>query len=129
MQDDPYAILGVQKTASAEEIKKAYRKLARTSHPDINPDDPAAEARFVKISAAYDLLKDPETRRRFDAGEIDAETASAIAPHAISTISAIRPISSPRCFASAHAARRMAPVPAEADASPCPDRICATLWT
>ncbi|TDH35950.1 J domain-containing protein [Pseudohoeflea suaedae] len=72
MQDDPYAILGVQKTASAEEIKKAYRKLARTSHPDINPDDPAAEARFVKISAAYDLLKDPETRRRFDAGEIDA---------------------------------------------------------
>lgn len=72
MQDDPYAILGVPKTASAEEIKKAYRKLARTSHPDINPDDPAAEARFLKISAAYDLLKDPETRRRFDAGEIDA---------------------------------------------------------
>lgn len=72
MQDDPYAILGVQKTASAEEIKKAYRKLARTSHPDINPDDPEAKARFVKISAAYDLLKDPEARRRFDAGEIDA---------------------------------------------------------
>ena len=72
MQDDPYAILGVQKTASAEEIKKAYRKLARTSHPDINPDDPGAKSRFVKISAAYDLLKDPETRRRFDAGEIDA---------------------------------------------------------
>ena len=72
MQDDPYAILGVQKNASAEDIKKAYRKLARTSHPDINPDDPEAKTRFVKISAAYDLLKDPETRRRFDAGEIDA---------------------------------------------------------
>jgi DnaJ-class molecular chaperone len=72
MQDDPYAILGVQKTASAEDIKKAYRKLARTSHPDINPDDPDAKSRFVKISAAHDLLKDPETRHRFDSGEIDA---------------------------------------------------------
>ncbi len=72
MNDDPYAVLGVKKTATADEIKKAYRKLARTSHPDINPDDPDAEARFVKISAAYDLLKDPETRARFDAGEIDA---------------------------------------------------------
>lgn len=75
MQDDPYKILGVAKTASAEEIKKAYRKLARTSHPDINPDDPEAKTRFVKISGAYDLLKDPAQRARFDAGEIDASGA------------------------------------------------------
>lgn len=72
MHNDPYDILGVKKSASAEEIKKAYRKLARENHPDINPDDPAAKERFVKISGAYDLLKDPELRRRFDAGEIDA---------------------------------------------------------
>lgn len=72
MSDDPYSILGVSKTASAAEIKKAYRKLARTSHPDINPDDASAKARFIKISNAYDLLKDPKTRARFDAGEIDA---------------------------------------------------------
>ncbi len=75
MDADPYAVLGLKKTATAAEIKKAYRRLVRTSHPDINPDDAEAEARFVKISAAYDLLKDPETRARFDAGEIDASGA------------------------------------------------------
>jgi DnaJ-class molecular chaperone len=73
--DDPYAALGVAKTATAEEIKKAYRKLVKSSHPDLNPDDAAAEARFKRISAAYDLLKDPATRARFDAGEIDASGA------------------------------------------------------
>jgi len=75
MSTDPYADLGVAKTASADDIKKAYRKLVRTSHPDINPGDAGAEARFKDISAAYDLLKDPETRARFDAGEIDASGA------------------------------------------------------
>ena len=59
MKDDPYEILGVKKTATAEEIKKAYRKLARSNHPDLNPDDKAAEARFKAASHAYDLLKDP----------------------------------------------------------------------
>lgn len=72
MDLDPYAALGLTRSASQAEIKAAYRKLVRTSHPDINPDDPDAEARFVGISAAYDLLKDPATRARFDAGEIDA---------------------------------------------------------
>ena len=72
---DPYEILGVKKTATAEEIKKAYRKLARSNHPDLNPDDKAAEARFKAASHAYDLLKDPETRARFDRGEIDATGA------------------------------------------------------
>ena len=72
MNDDPYAALGLTKTATAEEIKKAYRKIARASHPDLNPNDPKAEARFKAASAAFDLLKDPETRARFDRGEIDA---------------------------------------------------------
>ena len=71
MQNDPYELLGVSKTASADEIKKAYRKLVRGSHPDLNPDDEGAEARFKAISSAYDLLRNPETRARFDAGEID----------------------------------------------------------
>ncbi|WP_099824425.1 DnaJ C-terminal domain-containing protein [Oceaniglobus indicus] len=72
MSDDPYAALGLSKDATAADIKKAYRRLVRTSHPDLHPDDAGAEARFKAISAAYDLLKDPETRARFDAGEIDA---------------------------------------------------------
>jgi DnaJ-class molecular chaperone len=75
MAIDPYAALGLSRTATADEIKKAYRKIARTSHPDLNPDDPAAEAKFKAASAAYDLLKDSETRARFDRGEIDASGA------------------------------------------------------
>lgn len=73
MADDPYAALGVEKTADAAAIKKAYRRIARTAHPDLNPDDPVAEARFKGAAAAYDLLKDAETRARYDRGEIDAD--------------------------------------------------------
>lgn len=72
MSNDPYAALGLAKTATDAEIKKAYRKIARDSHPDLNPGDSKAEAKFKAASNAYDLLKDPEQRRRFDAGEIDA---------------------------------------------------------
>lgn len=75
MTQDPYAALGLTKSASQDEIRAAYRKIARTSHPDLNPDDPGAEARFKAAGAAYDLLKDPETRARFDRGEIDATGA------------------------------------------------------
>lgn len=71
MANDPYEILGVSKAASAEDIKKAYRKMARSSHPDLHPDDTGAEERFKTISAAYEILKDPETRKRYDVGEID----------------------------------------------------------
>lgn len=71
MSNDPYKALGLTKDATADEIKKAYRKMVRTSHPDLHPDDAAAEARFKAISAAYEILKDPETRARYDAGEID----------------------------------------------------------
>ncbi len=77
MSDDPYKVLGVAKTATQDEIKTAYRKLAKTLHPDLNPDDPAKQAEFQAVSAAYDLLGDPEKRRRFDAGEIDASARSA----------------------------------------------------
>lgn len=72
MAGDPYAALGVKKTATEAELKAAYRKIAKADHPDLNPD-PAAAERFKAASAAYDLLKDPEQRRRFDAGEIDEQ--------------------------------------------------------
>ncbi len=73
MAEDPYKTLGVARDASADAIKAAYRKLARQHHPDLNPGKPEAEARFKAISAANDLLSDPEKRARFDRGEIDAE--------------------------------------------------------
>jgi DnaJ-class molecular chaperone len=73
MSDDPYAALGLTKTATEAEIKKAYKRIARESHPDLNPGDPKAEARFKAASSAHDLLKDPERRARFDRGEIDAQ--------------------------------------------------------
>jgi len=65
---DPYKTLGVDKKASDEEVKKAYRKLARRWHPDRNPDDPAAEERFKEIQAANGILSDPEKRKQYDAG-------------------------------------------------------------
>jgi len=72
MTADPYAALGLTKTASDADIKKAYRKIARTCHPDLKPDAPKAEAKFKAASAAYDLLKDSDTRAKFDRGEVDA---------------------------------------------------------
>jgi DnaJ-class molecular chaperone len=69
---DPYVTLGTSKTASADEVKKAYRKLAKQHHPDLNPGNAAAATRFKEISAAYDLLSDPDKRARYDRGEIDA---------------------------------------------------------
>ncbi|WP_172297263.1 DnaJ C-terminal domain-containing protein [Pseudoruegeria sp. HB172150] len=72
MSDDPYEILGVQRTASDNEIRKAYKKQAKELHPDLHPGDKSKEAAFQALSGAYDLLRDPDKRRRFDAGEIDA---------------------------------------------------------
>ena len=78
--EDPYKVLGVARTASAEEIRKAYRRLAKQWHPDTNPDKPEAEQRFKEISAAYALLSDPEQRARYDRGEIDASGAERAPP-------------------------------------------------
>jgi DnaJ-class molecular chaperone len=72
---NPYEVLGVAPTASSADIQKAYRKLAKKLHPDLNPGDKGAEEKFKKISGAYDLLGDAEKRKRFDAGEIDASGA------------------------------------------------------
>jgi DnaJ-class molecular chaperone len=70
---DPYATLGVAKTAADKEIKSAYRKLAKELHPDVRPNDKAAEAKFKRVSAAFALLSDPNKRALFDRGEIDAD--------------------------------------------------------
>ena len=69
MAADPYTTLGVKKDATAAQIKSAYLKLAKKHHPDLNPGDAKAEEKFKAISAAHDLLGDPEKRARFDAGE------------------------------------------------------------
>jgi DnaJ-class molecular chaperone len=73
MAEDPYKVLGVARDASDDVIRRAYRKLAKELHPDLNPGNrPAAEEKFKKVSAAYDIIGDPEKRRQFDRGEIDA---------------------------------------------------------
>jgi DnaJ-class molecular chaperone len=72
MSDDLYATLGVARDASQEDIKRAYRKLAKEMHPDLNPDKPEVGERFKQVTAAYDILSDPERRGRYDRGEIDA---------------------------------------------------------
>lgn len=73
MTRDPYTVLGVAKTASAKDIKAAYRKLAKKLHPDQNRDDPKAKERFAELSQANDILGDEDKRKAFDRGEIDAE--------------------------------------------------------
>ena len=66
MAQDFYQTLGLSKSASAEEIQKAYRKLARKYHPDLNPDDKAAQQKFKDIQLAYDTLNDAEKRKMYD---------------------------------------------------------------
>lgn len=73
MARDPYQELGVLRTASADEVRKAFRKLAKENHPDTNPGNKAAEERFKKVSAAFDIVGDVEKRKKFDSGQIDAD--------------------------------------------------------
>lgn len=72
---DPYKVLGVAKDASPQDIRAAYRKLAKELHPDLNPGNSQAEERFKQVSAAHELLGDADKRARFDRGEIDASGA------------------------------------------------------
>jgi len=72
---DPYAVLGVPKGASDTEIKRAYRKLAKKLHPDVNPGKRAVEQQFKEVTAAYDFLSDPQKRARYDRGEIGPDGA------------------------------------------------------
>lgn len=70
---DPYQVLGVAKSASAAEIKSAFRKAAKKLHPDANKDDPKAASRFAELNSAYEIVGDEDKRKQFDRGEIDAE--------------------------------------------------------
>ncbi len=70
---DPYEVLGVQRNASAAEIKSAFRKLAKKHHPDANKNDPKAASRFSEVNSANEIVGDEEKRKQFDRGEIDAE--------------------------------------------------------
>ena len=72
---DPYQILGVSREATHDDIRKAYRRLAKKNHPDLHPGDKGAEARFKEIATAYDIAGDEKKRARFDSGEIDASGA------------------------------------------------------
>jgi DnaJ-class molecular chaperone len=72
---DPYTVLGVKKNASQDEIQRAYRRLAKKLHPDLNPGNKRTEEQFKELSAAYDLLSNPEKRAQYDRGEIDASGA------------------------------------------------------
>jgi len=73
MAADPYTLLGVSRTATEADIKKAYRKLAKELHPDRNTDNPKAAEKFSQVTSAYDLLSDKDKRARFDRGEIDGD--------------------------------------------------------
>src|ERR1700687_4554035 len=70
---DPYEVLGVSRTASAGDIKSAFRKLAKNLHPYANKSDPKAASRFAELNAAYEILGEADKRKAFDRGEIDAE--------------------------------------------------------
>ncbi|WP_374389569.1 DnaJ C-terminal domain-containing protein [Brevundimonas sp.] len=73
MASDPYKELGVSRGASADEIKKAFRKLAKELHPDKNPGDKITEDKFKRVTAAFDILGDAEKKAKYDAGQIDAD--------------------------------------------------------
>src|SRR3954452_20182839 len=77
MAKDHYATLGVSRTASSDEIQKAYRKLARKYHPDMNPDDASTKKKFQEVQSAFEVLSDADKRKRYDQFGSDFEAAGA----------------------------------------------------
>jgi DnaJ-class molecular chaperone len=119
MADDLYSTLGVARTAKAEDIVKAYRKLAKKLHPDLNPGDKAAEDKFKQVTAAYDILGDAEKRRSVITANMQAaRMARATARPRATKTSAASPICSAIC--SAGEAGREAPA---VSALPCAVRM------
>jgi len=78
---DPYQELGISRSAGQDDVRKAFRKLAKELHPDRNPNDKAAEERFKRVSAAFDIVGDPEKRAKYDRGEIDADGRETMRAH------------------------------------------------
>ncbi|TYC52805.1 J domain-containing protein [Rhodobacterales bacterium] len=91
---DPYSVLGVAKSASESEIKKAFRQLAKKYHPDQNKDDPEAQQRFSEANQAYEIVGDKEKRAKFDRGEIDADGKPRFQSHGFDGFSGFDDVSS-----------------------------------
>src|SRR6476660_6246715 len=81
MATDHYATLGVSKSATPEEVQKAYRKLARKYHPDMNPDDATAKKKFQEVQSAFEVLSDADKRKRYDQFGSDFDAAGAASGH------------------------------------------------
>ena len=105
-QKDFYAELGVSKTATADEIKKAYRKLARANHPDSNPGDTAKHDKFKAVAEAYDVIGDPEKRTKYDEMRAYAGGFRGGFPAASAAAAAAATSTSTTCSATGPAARR-----------------------
>ena len=128
---DYYEVLGVDRTATGEEIKRAYRKLAVKFHPDKNPDDPHAEEKFKELGEAYDVLMDPDKRAAYDRFG-HAAFAHGV-PVSAAAVFMIRSKSSAKCSAAADLAAEfsrlsLAAAPGRAPTIGVVGRICGTTW-